>query len=122
MGKTMESTRGAYPGIGASVSYANSGRDTVAESFARGERLQFGKVKAAMFTDGQTVWSYGYHYPIAEHLPDGRVGVNECRASRTTSQHTGAVKRALTARGLTPGEETYSELPDGKGYRFRIWG
>lgn len=74
-----------------------------------------------MFTDGRTVWSYGYHWPIAEHRPDGTVGVNEATYSRTTSQHAGAVKRALRDAGMTPGEETYQELPNGKGFTFRVW-
>ena len=49
-----------------------------------------------MFTDGKTVWSYGYHFPIAHHIKDNTVLYNQDGYSANTSSHKTHVRRALT--------------------------
>jgi hypothetical protein len=97
-------------------------RDAVAAAFLEGKPLHAG---AAMFTDGETVWSYGHHYTLAYRRTDGSgYSVNETPyilpngdKSRTTMQHAGAVKRALKAAGVQPSNETH----DGDKYTYRVW-
>ena len=47
-----------------------------------------------MFTDGETIWSYGYHFPIATRK-NGHVLFNHTRYSTTTSKHQSHVRRAM---------------------------
>lgn len=42
-------------------------------------------VRPSMFTDGNKVWSYGYHYPIIIREADGSLLVNTSRYSATTN-------------------------------------
>ena len=46
------------------------------------------------FIDGNTIYSYGYHFPIAVKLKDGFL-FNSCGYSMTTAKHKGYVKRAI---------------------------
>ena len=93
-----------------------SSRDDVAVAFVRGESA---RGSSAMFTDGETVWSYGKHYVLAEDRLDGSVGVNEHRESVTTSAHSAAVRRALEDHTmLRPTRETYQGA---NGHTYRIW-
>ena len=62
----------------------------VADAFAMGYSAKSNK----MFTDGVTIYSYGYHSPIAK-----KVGVyvlfNRTHYSTTTSKHQSHVRRAI---------------------------
>lgn len=47
-----------------------------------------------MFTDGETIYSYGYHFPIAKRV-NGHVLFNHTYYSTTTSMHQCHVRRAM---------------------------
>ena len=48
-----------------------------------------------MFIEGDTIYSYGHHFPIAKRLPDGTFLFTNKGRSMTTSRHKNYVKRAL---------------------------
>jgi hypothetical protein len=62
----------------------------VAELFADGK---FGRSKN-MFIDGNTIYSYGYHYPIAKRI-GGVYILNTRPTSTTTNKHRYLVRRAV---------------------------
>lgn len=105
-------------------------RERAASAFIR--RMSF-RSGAAIFTDGERIWSYGDHYAIAERLSETGepepIGVNESdylvrdrngnrSPSATTRQHRGAVKAALTEQNYRPTTETYE---GSNGHTYRIW-
>lgn len=47
-----------------------------------------------LFTDGVTIWSYGYHFPIATKQ-NGKIYFNTDNYSNTTGTHKGHVARCL---------------------------
>lgn len=47
-----------------------------------------------VFSEGQTLYSYGYHYPLAHFLDDKTVLINAAGYSVTTSKHIGKVRYA----------------------------
>lgn len=63
----------------------------VARAWARGDKLKGSR----MFTDGNTVWSYGTHFPIATKLDNGQVLFNDDQCSSSTSGHQSYVKRVI---------------------------
>ena len=71
----------------------------VAESFAvksHPEGKRFGT--ANLFIVGQTIYSYGTHFKIAEKR-DNVVAVTTEKYSQSTSKHTNSVLRALERQG-----------------------
>lgn len=62
----------------------------VADAWAMGYSAKSG----TMFTDGVTIYSYGYHFPIAKRV-NGHVLFNHTRYSVTTSRHQCHVRRAM---------------------------
>lgn len=46
-----------------------------------------GRTKAHIFFEGNTIYSYGYHFPIARIEPDGRIILTLCSYSPTTARH-----------------------------------
>lgn len=65
----------------------------VADAWAMGYSAKSGN----MFTDGQTIYSYGYHFPIAKRV-NGHVLYNRTHYSATTSKHQCHVRRAMSGR------------------------
>lgn len=55
---------------------------------------------AHIFTDGTTIYSYGYHFPIAMFLPNGEVLYNTSYYSSTTAKHQSSVRWAVRDRTL----------------------
>ena len=51
-----------------------------------------------IFIDGDAIYSYGSHFPIALRTPAGYI-VNKSKYSVTTSKHQGYVKRAIGESG-----------------------
>lgn len=49
----------------------------------------------SMFFDGDLFFSYGRHYCVARHLPDGYVAINLATSSPTTNRHKAAVSWAV---------------------------
>lgn len=67
----------------------------VAEAFAEGKREGKGN---SMFIDGNTIYSYGNHFPMAIRIWDGdtyKFIWNSDKYSATTSRHQGYVFRAI---------------------------
>ena len=50
-----------------------------------------------MFTDGVTIYSYGYHFPIAKRV-NGHVLYNRTYYSTTTRKHQSHVRRVMRGR------------------------
>jgi len=68
----------------------------IARAFAEGET----KGRAcSMFIDGDTIYSYGYHWPIAKRLSGGVYLMNVNKYSQTTSKQTSKVRYAIQATG-----------------------
>ena len=62
----------------------------------------FGKNKnRSLFIDGDTLYSYGYHFPLARRNGDGTFWVNPDKYSVTTSKHQGMVRGAIARVGAT---------------------
>lgn len=68
----------------------------VADAWVSGIRATSGN----LYTDGETIWSYGRHFPIAKHLADGRVLYNISHYSHTTDVHQSHVRGSIDWRGL----------------------
>jgi hypothetical protein len=66
--------------------------DLFAEGYTEGE-------SGNMFIEGNVVYSYGHHFPIAVRS-GGKVYFNSDGYSMTTSIHKGRVLRALASRGV----------------------
>lgn len=49
----------------------------------------------SMFIEGNTLYSYGYHFPLAKRNADGTFWVNPDRYSVTTSKQQGMVRYAI---------------------------
>lgn len=72
----------------------------IAAAFVRKESARGG---SALVNNGRTIYSYGNHFPIAEHAPDGSVLVRIAPFySMTTSHHVGIVRGALAREGYEP--------------------
>lgn len=69
----------------------------VADAWAMGCRAESNH----MFTDGETIYSYGYHFPIAKKV-NGHVLFNHTRYSVTTSKHQSHVRRAMRYSNVIP--------------------
>lgn len=70
----------------------------VAEAFARGETKGSG---SRMFIEGDTVYSYGRHFPIARRVSADVVVCNSNGYSGSTARHKSYVKSALCGSGHT---------------------
>ncbi len=70
------------------------GNRDLARLFAQGARR--GKAHN-MFIEGDVIYSYGHHFPIAMRLPNVRGGYlfTKDRYSHTTAVHKGHVRRAI---------------------------
>jgi hypothetical protein len=70
----------------------------LAEMFAKGGE---GKLNGShMFIEGDTIYSYGYHFPIAKRFDAGRFIFTTSGYSVSTSIHKGHVRRALNGKEL----------------------
>jgi len=64
----------------------------VAKTFANTVRKSKSR---SMFIEDKTVYSYGYHYPIAKKISGKRVLVNSYSSSVTTNKHKSLVQSSL---------------------------
>jgi hypothetical protein len=69
----------------------------IAEIFAQGSRAAHSK---NMFIDGDTIYSYGHHFPIAKRFDAGGFIFTTSGYSVSTSIHKGHVRRALNGKQL----------------------
>lgn len=73
----------------------------IAAAFADGKRT--GKnANGSLFIEGDTIYSYGYHFPLARRNVENKTAVRNARKySVTTSKHSGLIGYALTVAGYT---------------------
>jgi len=62
-----------------------------------------------MFTDGETIYSYGHHFAIAKHMENGAVLFNSASYSNSTAKHQCRVRSAMNGNGFNT--FTVSEIP-----------
>ena len=72
---------------------------TLARKFSEGATSGEG---SHMYIDGNTIYSYGYHFPIARRMPDGKFLFNNEGYSNTTSRHKNYVKNELPSNFISP--------------------
>jgi hypothetical protein len=53
----------------------------------------------SLFIEDDTIYSYGYHFPLARRNSDGTFWVNPDKYSVTTSKQQGMVRYAITRNG-----------------------
>lgn len=96
---------------------------TLAQKFSEGATSGKG---SHMFIEGDTIYSYGHHFPIAKRLPDGKVLFNTEGYSSTTAKQKSYVRRALndsdivpsTTKGIQQGIPVERKYPNSlKGFR-----
>lgn len=69
----------------------------LADNFASGATEDKG---SNMFIDGDTIYSYGRHFPIARRMPDGTINFTTRKYSQSTTIQTSKVRSSLDAAGL----------------------
>ena len=69
----------------------------VAQNFAEGNVLQ--ERSETMFIVGEVIYSYGYHFPIAERIDTNKYYFTTDKYSTTTGKHKSLVLRALQKAG-----------------------
>lgn len=80
----------------------------VAEAFAQEATKGTG---SNLFIEGKTIYSYGYHFPIAVRSKDShKAFFNSNGYSHSTAIHKGKVRRALEQRGFELVPATTQEL------------
>lgn len=62
----------------------------VAEAWSRGQSAE----GSNFFTDGITIWSYGYHFPVAKRV-NGRILFNPTYYSSSTLKHQSLVRQVI---------------------------
>lgn len=74
---------------------------------------------SSAFFEGDKYYSFGYHYCLARHLPDGYVAINLEKSTRTTEKQKGEVRRAVSHLKviyvLDP-ESSYPQAQRTRGY------
>jgi hypothetical protein len=71
----------------------------IVNSFVKGATT--GKnAQGSLFIEGDTLFSYGYHYPLAKRV-EGGFWVNNEKYSRTTSKQASLVRGAIVKHGFS---------------------
>jgi hypothetical protein len=70
---------------------------TIAIRFAQGSTTGKG---SHLFIEGDTIYSYGYHFPVARRNADGTVWLNPDKYSVSTTRHQSLVRNALAKAGI----------------------
>ena len=88
----------------------------IAKRFAEGART--GKnANGSLFIEGDTIYSYGYHFPLARRDEKTMTAIRNARKySVTTSKHSGLIGANLAYAGYT----VTDEVIDGKGAPSRL--
>lgn len=69
--------------------------DNVAHYWANKLQAEGRNCPRNFYFEGDTIYSYGRHFPIARHLPDGSVAITTKKYSNTTNKHTWLVRHAV---------------------------
>jgi len=70
----------------------------LAKLYAEGQK--FGSARdGRIFIEGDTIFSYGHHFPIARKIDDNTYEFNSNKYSLTTSKQQNEVRRALIEKG-----------------------
>jgi hypothetical protein len=67
----------------------------LADAFAKGATKGKG---SNLFIEGDTIYSYGQHFPVATRLPSG-FWVTDKKYSQSTSRHVSLVRQAIAKLG-----------------------
>lgn len=71
----------------------------LARAYARKELTEGKAREGRVFVEGDTIYSYGKHFPIATRIRDNEYLLNEQRYSNTTSKQQSQVRSALNSEG-----------------------
>jgi hypothetical protein len=71
----------------------------LARAYARRELTEGKAREGRVFVEGDTIYSYGHHFPIAHRIRDNEYLLNEERYSTTTGKQQSAVRSALNSEG-----------------------
>lgn len=71
----------------------------LARAYARRELTEGKAREGRVFVEGDTIYSYGHHFPIAHRIRDNEYLLNEDKYSTTTSKQQSEVKFALEREG-----------------------
>jgi hypothetical protein len=71
--------------------------NTLAKKFSEGDKTGKGN---NMFIEGNTIYSYGRHFPIAHRLPSGLYLINKDKYSVSTGKHQSYVKRNIPEKDM----------------------
>lgn len=74
--------------------------EELAEKFAMGSTKGSAR-DGRIFIDGDTIYSYGYHFPIARRINPTTFELTTKKYSVTTTKQTSTVHRALARHGFT---------------------
>jgi len=80
------------------------GNNKILENFTNGE-IKGKNATGSLFIEHDTIYSYGYHYPLARRVSDNNYIVNNRKVSQTTSRHANELKRILATKNAE-----YSEV------------
>jgi len=69
----------------------------ILENYANGI-IKGKNATGSLFIEYDTIYSYGYHYPLARRVANNKYLVNNRKVSMTTSKHTGMLKRILATK------------------------
>jgi hypothetical protein len=71
----------------------------LAQAYARRELTEGKAREGRVFVEGDTIYSYGRHFPIAHRIRDNEYLFNDDRYSVTTSKQQRDVENALESEG-----------------------
>lgn len=77
-------------------------RYVAAEAWLKGQESP--RSKGSVYSEGDTIYSYGKHFPMAVKEGANRVWVNPDTYSRTTSKHQSALRGTLAMNGYRESE------------------
>ena len=69
----------------------------ILENFTNGE-IKGKNATGSLFIEHDTIYSYGYHYPLARRVSDNKYIVNNRKVSKTTSRHANELKGILATK------------------------
>lgn len=69
----------------------------LAKKFAAGATSGTG---SNLFIDGNTIYSYGYHFAVAKRTGDATANITTRRYSQSTARHVSLVRSALSSAGF----------------------
>lgn len=82
----------------------------LASAYAKRELTEGKARQGRVFVEGDTIYSYGKHFPIAHRIRDNEYLLNDDRYSNITSKQQSEVRRALQSENAKIVESDTKEL------------